>query len=117
MHAIATGLAAAAEKAGVDIRYGVAVERIVLEPAAIRRVRGVRPPTASVAADAVVCNADLPGAYGLVPGLDARRGGCARPHCSPSAVVWHAGVRGLPPAGIAHHNIHFGAAWDGSFRR
>jgi phytoene desaturase len=25
-------------------------------------------------------------------------------------------VRGLPPADAAHHNIHFGHDWDGSFR-
>jgi phytoene desaturase len=27
-----------------------------------------------------------------------------------------AGVRGLAPAGAAHHNIHFGHDWDGAFR-
>jgi phytoene desaturase len=27
-----------------------------------------------------------------------------------------AGVRGLPPADAAHHNIHFGHDWDGSFK-
>ena len=27
---------------------------------------------------------------------------------SPSAVVWHVGVRGVPEPPIAHHNIHFG---------
>jgi phytoene desaturase len=26
-----------------------------------------------------------------------------------------AGVRGLPPADSAHHNIHFGRDWDGAF--
>jgi phytoene desaturase len=30
--------------------------------------------------------------------------------------VWLAGVRGALPAGAAHHNIHFGADWDGAFR-
>ena len=35
---------------------------------------------------------------------------------SPSALVRHAGVRGLPGPEVAHHNIHFGAAWDSSFR-
>ena len=56
-------------------------------------VRGVRTAAGVVAADAVVCNADLPGAYRLVPGLAPPRR-LRRPHCSPSAVVWHAGVRG-----------------------
>ena len=36
---------------------------------------------------------------------------------APSAVVWHLGVRGLPADGIAHHNIHFGSAWEESFEQ
>jgi phytoene desaturase len=35
---------------------------------------------------------------------------------APSAVVWHAGVRGAPSAAIAHHNIHFGEEWEPAFR-
>jgi phytoene desaturase len=69
-----------------------------------------------VVADAVVCNADLPVAYrqllgGVEPPRAARRG-----NYSPSCVLWVAGVRGRPPAGSEHHNIHFGADWDGAFR-
>jgi phytoene desaturase len=30
--------------------------------------------------------------------------------------VWHAGVRGDLPPEAAHHNIHFGHEWAGSFR-
>jgi len=78
-------------------------------------VRGVRTADGELAADAVVCNADLPGAYRLVPGLAPPRR-LRRPHCSPSALVWHAGVRGAPTPAVAHHNLHFGAAWAGSFR-
>jgi phytoene desaturase len=68
------------------------------------------------AADAVVCNADLPTAYrSLLPGLAAPR--VARTgRYSPSAIVWHAGVAGTLPAGTTHHNIHFGTEWDSSFR-
>jgi len=29
--------------------------------------------------------------------------------------VWLAGVKGDLPAGAAHHNIHFGAEWQGAF--
>jgi phytoene desaturase len=69
-----------------------------------------------VPADAVIANPDLPVAYRtLLPGtpmpLMARRGSY-----SPSAVVWHVGVRGDLPAGTEHHNIHFGQDWDGAFR-
>jgi phytoene desaturase len=115
IHAVATGLAAAAEKAGVRLRYGTPVERIVLAGGSRGAVRGVETAAGYLPADAVVCNVDLPGAYRLLPGLTppAR---LRRAHCSPSAIVWHAGVRGQPPPGVAHHNIHFGAAWKGSFR-
>jgi len=80
-------------------------------------VRGVRLAGGeSVAADTVVCNPDLPAVYrtlldGMTPPRVVRRG-----RYSPSALVWHAGVRGALPAGVAHHNIHFGSAWDESFR-
>ena len=115
IHAVATGLAAAAEKAGVRIRYGTAAERVVLAGGHDGPVRAVETADGSLPADAVVCNADLPGAYRLVPGLAPPRR-LRRPHCSPSAVVWHAGVREAPPAGAAHHNIHFGREWAASFR-
>ena len=66
---------------------------------------------------AVVCTLDTPTAYEqLLPDLAPPR--AARPgkgDYSPSAVVWHVGVRGLPPAEAAHHNIHFGEQWDESF--
>lgn len=66
-------------------------------------------------ADAVVCTVDLPTAYerllgDLRPPRAARRG-----KYSPSAVVWHLGVRGVPNSPIAHHNIHFGEEWSTSF--
>jgi phytoene desaturase len=117
MHALPQSMADAAAKAGVTFRYGADVERIVLEHGSQGRVRGVRLSGGELlAADAVVCNPDLPVAYRtLVPGLPvprvARRG-----HYSPSCVVWHAGVRGDLPEGAAHHNIHFGDDWDGAFR-
>jgi phytoene desaturase len=114
IHAIATGLAAAATKAGVSINYGAPVEHIVLADGDRGAVRGIVTAAGRVDADVVVCNADLPGAYGLVPGLALPRR-LRRPTLSPSALVWHAGVRGLPGPGVAHHNIHFGAAWDSSF--
>jgi phytoene desaturase len=38
-----------------------------------------------------------------------------RPSYSPSAVVWHVGVHGLPGPDVAHHNIHFADQWDDAF--
>ncbi|MDZ7676875.1 MAG: phytoene desaturase family protein [Acidimicrobiales bacterium] len=117
MHAVPAGMARAIEKAGVDIRYGIDVERIVLADGSSGRVRGVRTADGEVVeADAVVCNPDLPVAYRtLLPGLKqpfAVRHG----HYSPSCALWHVGVKGDLPAGTAHHNIHFGEQWDEAFR-
>ncbi|MDN5762814.1 MAG: FAD-dependent oxidoreductase, partial [Microlunatus sp.] len=38
-----------------------------------------------------------------------------RAQYSPSAVVWHVGVRGELPPEAAHHNIHFANEWAGAF--
>jgi len=117
MHAVPTAMAAGAAKAGVQFRYGADVDRILLANGTSGAVRGVRLAGGEVVrADAVVCNPDLPVAYrtllgGLAAPRLARRG-----RYSPSCVVWHVGARGELPAGTAHHNIHFGGDWDGSFR-
>jgi phytoene desaturase len=115
MHAMATGLASAVEKAGAELRYDSPVTRILRDGSG--RVTGVELGGGErVAADAVVCNADLPVAYRtLLGGVDAPRA-ARRGKYSPSCVLWIAGVRGLPPAEAAHHNIHFGKDWDASFR-
>jgi phytoene desaturase len=114
MHAVPVAMAQAAEKAGAAFRYGDAVSAVLRSPTG--RVAGVR--TASgekIAADAVVCTLDLPVAYAellpeLAPPRAARRGAY-----SPSAVVWHVGVRGVPEPPVAHHNIHFGGQWSEAF--
>ena len=70
-----------------------------------------------LAADAVVCTLDLPIAYEqLLPDLRPPRA-LRRPRYSPSAVVWHVGVRGLPDPEVAHHNIHFGQRVGRRLRR
>jgi phytoene desaturase len=115
MTAIATGLARAIRDAGASMRYGTPVSRI------LRRgdgsVTGVELGGSDrLVADAVVCNVDLPVAYRtLLGGVDAPRV-ARRGTYSPSCVLWVAGVRGLPPDGVARHNIHFGKAWDESFK-
>lgn len=122
MHQMAAGLAAAVEQAGVDIRYSTPVSKIARF--ANGSVRGVfvgdgdsnSDGAELIEAEAVVCNPDLPVAYREL--LDdvtmprvARNG-----KYSPSCLLWVAGVKGLPPADAAHHNIHFGEDWDGSFK-
>lgn len=115
MHAMATGLAAAVEKAGVTIRYDSPVTRILRTGSGA--VSGVEVAGSErIAADAVVCNPDLPVAYRtLLGGVDAPRV-ARRGKYSPSCLLWVAGVKGLPPAEAAHHNIHFGHDWDASFK-
>ncbi|MFN2502932.1 MAG: phytoene desaturase family protein [Acidimicrobiales bacterium] len=114
IHAVPRALAKAAEKGGATFRYGSTVERV--EQAADGRATGVRLQGGEVvAADAVVLNPDLPVAYrqllpGTTPPRIARRG-----NYSPSCALWMAGVRGSLPEEAAHHNIHFGAAWEGAF--
>jgi phytoene desaturase len=115
MHALATGLATAVERAGVTLRYGAPVARIVRR--ADGAVTGVELADGErVAADALVCNIDLPVAYrtllpDVTPPRVARRG-----KYSPSCLLWVAGVRGEPPPGAEHHNIHVGRRWEQSFR-
>ncbi|HET7398656.1 MAG TPA: phytoene desaturase family protein [Intrasporangium sp.] len=114
MDAVPAAMARAAARAGVDVRYGTTVDRLVLD----RRgaVAGVELEEGGlVRADAVVCTLDLPTAYDrllahLRPPRVVRSG-----QYSPSAVVWHVGARGLPAAGTTHHTIHFGADWEGAF--
>jgi phytoene desaturase len=117
MHALPVALARAAETAGATLRYGCRVERILLADGATGPVRGVRLEDGEVlAASAVVANPDLPVAYRtLLPGLRAPRATRTGTY-SPSAIVWHVGVRGELPPSTEHHNIHFGRAWDGAFR-
>jgi phytoene desaturase len=114
MHAVPTVMAQVAEKAGVTFRYGDAVDAVLRSPtgpvAGVQTTSGER-----IMADAVVCTLDLPTAYqqlldDLRPPRAARRN-----QYSPSAVIWHVGVRGLPTPPIAHHNIHFAEDWSASF--
>ncbi|MEO1058986.1 MAG: phytoene desaturase family protein [Actinomycetota bacterium] len=115
MHMMAAGLASAVEKAGVEIRYDTDVAAI--HRASDGRVTGVGlADGTSLEADAVVCNPDLPVAYReLLPEVRAPRAARGGKY-SPSCLLWVAGVRGLPPAGAAHHNIHFGRDWNASFK-
>jgi phytoene desaturase len=116
MHAVATGLAAAVEKAGGSIRYDAPVTRILRHRGTTGAVAGVELDGGErISADAVVCNPDLPVAYRALLGIDAPRV-ARRGRYSPSCALWLAGVRGLPPDGTAQHNIHFGRDWDGAFR-
>ncbi len=108
IHAVSRGLAGAAEKHGVQIRYGTTVTQVVT---ANGRATGVLTADGEfVPADVVVLNPDLPVAYrDLLPPSRPRR-----LTYSPSCVVLHVGsTQGYRR--ITHHNIHFGRAWKGTF--
>lgn len=117
MHAVAEALAGAAGDAGAEFRYGTPVARIVRRPGRSGAVRGVELEDGEIVpADVVVANLEVPAVYrllldGLSAPLVARRG-----EYSPSAALWLAGLEGPPPAGAAHHNVHFGEAWESAFR-
>lgn len=113
MRAVPAAMARAAEEAGVRFCYRTAAERVLDRDG---RVVAVRTDSgAPLPADAVVCTLDPPTAYRrLLPQLRIPRV-LERGKYSPSAVVWHLGVRGGPPAFAAHHNIHFGHAWADAF--
>jgi phytoene desaturase len=115
MHRMASGLATALEGAGVSLRFGTEVVRVVRD--ASGRATGVELAGGErLAADAVVCNVDLPVAYRtLLAGTRSPRA-ARRGRYSPSCLLWIAGVKGTAPADAAHHNIHFGREWDGAFR-
>jgi phytoene desaturase len=103
--AIPQALNDAAAEAGVDFRYGNAVEELETSGG---RVTAVRTDGDRLPADAVVVTADQP--HTLVPGLRPPR----RRVYSPSCVALHVGVRD-ELAGQAHHTISFGTAWRDVF--
>ena len=103
--AVPAALAEAAEKAGATFRYGVKAQQV--RSTTSGRVRAVRlADGAEIPADVVVVNADPATAYDtLLPSLTmpaaVRRARHAR-----SMYVWHVGVRGRPPGGVQHVNVH-----------
>jgi len=110
IHAVPDALEAAAGKHGVRFRYGTTVSRVEVHgdrATGVLTTGGERIP-----ADVVVLNPDLPVAYrDLLPHTPSR---IRRIRHSPSAVVLHVGSsRRYTKA--AHHNLHFGRSWRGTF--
>jgi phytoene desaturase len=111
IHAVPQALAAAAQKHGVDIRYGTEVTQVEMSgqrAVAVHTRDGERLP-----ADVVVLNPDLPVAWRelLAAAPQPRR----RLRYSPSCVLLLAGST-LPNGDQAHHTLHFGQAWRSTFR-
>jgi phytoene desaturase len=115
MHQVPKALASALTSAGAQVLYDRPVSELLTD--ATGKFAGVVAGGDRIAADAVVITLDLPTAYSeLLPQLSPPRG-LARASWSPSALVWHVGVRGVPKPGVAHHNIHFADAWGESFEQ
>lgn len=110
MHAVPAAMAAAAEKHGVDFRYGTEVTSVELagdRAVAVHTADGER-----IAADVVVLNPDLPVAYRDLLGIEPWS--VRRLTYSPSCFLLLAGSSASYTK-IAHHNIHFGCSWRGVF--
>jgi phytoene desaturase len=110
MHAVPRALAGAAEKHGVEFRYGTTVERVELRgqrATAVLTSDGERVPC-----DVVVLNPDLPVAYRELLGFTPAK--VRRLRYSPSCYVLHAGSDAHYDHAV-HHNISFGAAWKRTF--
>lgn len=115
--AVPRALATAAEKGGATLRYGVQVAEVLRGRGPRGAVLGVRTVAGEVIpADAVVLNADLPVARATALSQLPPPRRLGRLTYSPSAFVWHIGMRGRPTGDVAHHNIHFGAEWKQAFR-
>jgi phytoene desaturase len=108
MHAVPKALAGAAEKHGVVFRYDTTVTKV--ETSNGRATAVLTADGSRIPADVVVLNPDLPIAYrDLLPPRRQRS-----LQYSPSCVVLHIGSR-QAYSKIAHHNIHFGRSWQGTF--
>jgi phytoene desaturase len=109
MHAVPKAMAGAAEKHGVQFRYETTVTRV--ETTSGRATAVITESGERIPADVVVLNPDLPVAYrDLLPASRRPR----KLTYSPSCVVLHIGSS-RSYSKIAHHNIHFGTAWKGTF--
>jgi phytoene desaturase len=106
--AVPRALAAAAAGAGVEFRYGTEVARV--EVTGGRATAVVTADGERIPADVVVLNADLPVAYRELLPAEHRPRRLDRLRYSPSCFLLLAGSTATYSR-IAHHNIHFGAAW------
>ena len=110
MHAVPRALAAAAEKHGVTFKYSTTaatIEKSNGRATAVITTDGERIPC-----DALILNPDLPVAWKELIGKEPWS--IKRLNYSPSCVTMLVGSKKSYDH-IAHHNIHFGASWDGVF--
>ena len=111
MHQLPVALAGAAAKHGVEFRYGTTVTTV--EHSGGRASAVVTADGERIPADVVVLNPDLPVAYRDLLGIEPRS--VRRLRYCPSCFLLLAGSTAHYNR-TAHHNIHFGRAWDEVFR-
>ncbi|MGA0866468.1 MAG: phytoene desaturase family protein [Candidatus Nanopelagicaceae bacterium] len=110
MHALPRALAGAAEKHGVTIKYDTTV--VGIERKNGRATAALTKDGERFECDALILNPDLPVAWRDLLGHMPPR--LKRLRYSPSAVTMLIGSSKKYDH-VAHHNIHFGADWDGVF--
>jgi phytoene desaturase len=112
MYAVPLALADVAAKAGAQLRYGTPAERVL---AGVSGVTGVRLAGGEmIRASSVIVAADLPAAHRDLLPAGAADWRLRRPHFAPSALVAHFGLD-RPRPGQAHHTLHLGPDWKGTF--
>lgn len=112
VHALPRALAAAVEKHGAEIRYGIDVTRVEMSgqrAVAVHTRDGDR-----IAADVVVLNPDLPVAWRELLAAAPQPRRLSRLRYSPSCLLMLAGST-LPHGDQTHHTLHFGDAWHATF--
>jgi phytoene desaturase len=113
LHEIPRALARIAEDLGAAIHYDAAVRRIDVEGG--RATGCTLADGRRIAADVVLCNADLPWAYRNLIAPDASRlRGAERLRYTSSAYMMYLGTRQAFPT-LVHHNVFFGRDFRGSF--
>ncbi|MQY31312.1 phytoene desaturase family protein [Nocardia aurantia] len=109
MRALPDALAAAAEAAGVRIRYSTTVSGMDRAGSRVRAV--VTAAGERIPCDAVVATTELADTYRMLSHRSRRPRGVT---AAPSAVVVHLGCAAVPQ--LAHHTLLFGRAWEETFR-
>jgi phytoene desaturase len=110
MHAVPRALAGAAQKHGVEIRYGTKVTGIEKRDSRARAV--ITESGERIECDVLILNPDLPVAWRDL--LGRTPSSIKRLNYSPSCVTLLIGSNRSYDH-LAHHNIHFGHSWDGVF--
>jgi len=113
LHAIPLALARVADELGVRVHYGAPVARIAISD---RRARGLELADGRfVAADVVLCNADLPWAYrNLIDPEQTALPRADRLRYTSSAFMIYLGAR-KRHSSLLHHNVFFGRDYRGAF--